>query len=122
MILSKDMIEIIEKGLNEMKELPDADRRRFSWYLASLFYMFDHLFKQYQRGVLSEPSWSVQRRSIAGLMQNKAVALWWESGFFQASPKFALYVDKLREDQDAVDWRWVDIARVFDAVEAKNAS
>ena len=121
MILSKDMIEVIEKGLNEMDSLADPERRRFSWWLASLFYMFDNLFKQYQRGVLSEQSWSVQRRTIAGFMQNEAVTLWWESGFFQASPQFAAYVDKLRQNQDDADWAWVDIARIFDAVESNNS-
>lgn len=118
MVLSKDMIEVFEKGLSEMELLSDADRRRFSWFLASLFYMFDNLFKQNQRGVLSAESWSVQRRTIAGFMRNKAIVLWWESGFFQASPMFADYVNELRKDRDNVDWTWVDIARVFDAVES----
>lgn len=46
MIHSPEMIEVIETDLSDMKSLSDSDRRRFSWWLASMFYMFDNLYKQ----------------------------------------------------------------------------
>jgi len=116
MIHSPEMIEIIEQGFNDMQSLSDADRRRFSWWLASLFYMFDVLYLQYQRGVLTDKSWSVNEMSIVGFLRNRSVSIWWESGFFQASPDFAKHIEMLRKDDKGIDWNWVDIARVFDQV------
>ena len=114
MILSSDMIEVIEKGLNDTQALSDPDRRRFSWWLASLFYMFDNLHKQYQKGVLPKNSWVMNEMSISGLMKSRSVSLWWESGFFQATPDFKQRVEEIRKEGSDIPWQWVDIARVFD--------
>ncbi len=114
MIHSPEMIEIIEVGLNDMGSLSDPERRRFSWWLASAFYMFDNLYKQYQKGVLSRESWTSNEMTIEGLLRNRSVQLWWESGFFQASSDFAAHVETLRKNSGEAEWEWVDIARVFD--------
>ena len=113
MIHSPEMIEIIEVGLNDIQSLTDPDRRRFSWWLASMFYMFQNLYGQYQRGLMSQHSWRQNEMTVDGLIRNPAVAVWWESGFFQANEEFAECVEELRRKPDA-SWQWVDIARVFD--------
>ena len=113
MIHQPEMIEVIEKGLNEMSSLSDPDRRRFCWWLASMFYKFQDIYHQYKRGVISEDAWAQNEMTIEGLMQNKAVAIWWDSKFFQASDEFRELVERLRKNSDA-QWQWVDIARVFD--------
>ena len=113
-LLSADMTEVIEAGLNDMQSLSDKDRRRFAWWIASMFYVFDNLYKQYEKGVLPESSWQMNEITIAGFMNNKSVVLWWESGFFQASPAFARRVEEIRSRNTDAEWSWVDIARVFD--------
>ena len=42
--------------MKDARELSDADRRRFTWFLASMFYMFELLYKQHARGGLLEDS------------------------------------------------------------------
>lgn len=114
MILSSDMIEVIEAGLNDPQTLSDPDRRRFAWWLASLFYMFDNLYKQYQKGVLPKESWLMNEMSIDGLMRARSVQIWWESGFLQASTDFSKRVDEIRLEGSDKPWEWVDIARLYD--------
>ena len=83
--------------------------------MAAMFYKFQDLYHQYQRGVISEDAWIQNEMTIEGMMQNAAVAAWWDSRFFQASDKFRELVEKLRKNSEA-EWQWVDIARVFDSV------
>ena len=113
MIHTPAMIEVIETGLNDIKRLSDPDRRRFSWWLASMFYMFQNLHGQYQRGVLSKEAWMQNEMTIDGLIRNLAVAIWWDSGFFQANEPFAQCVEEIRQRSE-VSWQWVDIARLYD--------
>ena len=110
-----EVIELIETGLNDIKSLSDSDRRRFSWWLAATFYKFQDLYLQHQRGVLSSEAWIQNEMTIDGLIRNKAVAAWWDSGFFQRSKEFAEYVENLRNKSNS-SWQWVDIARHFDDV------
>ena len=113
MIHSPEMIEVIEVALNDIQSLSDPDRRRFSWWLASIFYMYQNHHKQYLQRILSEDAWVVNEMTIDGLIHNPAVAIWWDSGFFQASDEFAAYVESLRNRSDST-WQWVDIARLWD--------
>ena len=79
--------------------------------------MFDNLYKQRPSGALSEESWGSNEMTVEGLLRNRSVQLWWESGFFQASPEFAKYVEDLRKSSGEASWGWVDIARVFDGAQ-----
>ena len=121
MIFDREMVEVVEQGMKDARELSDPDRRRFTWWLASMFYMFDVLYKQHARGGLLEDSWNVNELLMMGMLQNEAVGLWWESGFFNASREFHGYVEGLRQDGGHEDWEWVDIARTYDAVRADRA-
>jgi hypothetical protein len=113
MLLAPDMLEVIETALKDVKSLSDPDRRRFSWWIASTFYVFQDLHRQFERGVLSEEAWVTNEMAIDGLIRNPAVAIWWDSGFFQATREFTQYVDSLRTKPDS-SWQWVDIARKYD--------
>ena len=113
MIHSPEMIEVIESGLNDIGTLSDPDRRRFSWWLASMFYMFQNLHDQYQRGIVSEEAWMQNEMTIDGLIHHRTVVIWWDSGFFQANRNFAKCVEDLRNKPDST-WQWIDIARLWD--------
>ena len=113
MIHDPEMIELIEAGLRDAKGLDDADRRRFTWWLAALFYFFQNQHTQYIEGTISIDSWQSSQKTIDGLIHNPNVQVWWDSGFFQANESFSQLVSELRSNA-GTSWQWVDIARLYD--------
>jgi hypothetical protein len=54
---SPDMSSISDRGHREPAALTEPERQRFVWLVAECVFLVEGLFKQYQRGFLSDDSW-----------------------------------------------------------------
>lgn len=109
-----EMLEILHQGLKDIEAMTDAERRRFVWFMASMFYRVMGFHKAWSSGHLSDDSWKPSERFLRGMLQHKAVDIWWQTGFFLGSDNFTAYVESVRTQTES-DWEFVDIARLFDS-------
>lgn len=108
------VLEVFNQAMVDVTQLDDGQRRQFTWLLAAYFYSFDAMYHQLNRSQLSTGTWPVADKVVRGFFASPAVQKWWESGFFNGSPEFMTYVDAIHAETKHGEWRWVDIARVYD--------
>jgi hypothetical protein len=88
------------------EELTDDEHSAYIWTIAEMFFMLEGFFRQHQRGLISEVSWSPMITTIVGTLQNRYVSNWWDSEIAPLSGEFRNYVNTLRNEN--VEFELVD--------------
>ncbi|MAV34721.1 MAG: hypothetical protein CMJ59_04610 [Planctomycetaceae bacterium] len=114
----KELLEILHQGLHDITALSDSERRRFTWYIAAMFYRVTGMYSQFLAAHLSRDSWLPHERLVQGLLQHKSVNHWRQSGFFLGSDNFKAYINSIHSNR--TDWEYVDIARFYDDLTSRH--
>ena len=76
-------------------DMTPEERLRYRFMLASLFYRFEGLFLQKERGLLSAESFDAWDEVMVSNMFSPEMLEWWNSGFHPFSASFRAHVDAL---------------------------
>lgn len=102
---SPEQRKIWDKASSE-EELTDDEHSAYIWTVAEMFFLFEGYFRQHQRGLISESSWSPMVTTLIGTLQNRYVSNWWDSEAAPISGEFRDYINSLRNEN--VDYELVD--------------
>ncbi|MFT4562628.1 MAG: hypothetical protein ACI9BW_002374 [Gammaproteobacteria bacterium] len=99
-----------DKAANEAESLTDEEIRRFLWFVAQLFLIYEGQYNLYKRGHLDESVWTAKVASLFGLLKNPIVANWWGSRIAPYSPEFVEYIENRRKLFDG-EWSHQSVAQ-----------
>lgn len=91
-----DGLQIWDSAAEDVSSLSPEEVRRFRWFVAELFLVFEGQFQVYRRGHISEISWEGKRDVIHGLLSNPVIREWWENQFTPFSQEFRAEVERIR--------------------------
>lgn len=81
-------------------EMTEAQRLRFHFVLGSLFYRFEGLYRQKERGLLADELWEAWDQVILNHLGFAEVRDWWVNGMHPVSAPFRAHVDRLIATQE----------------------
>lgn len=73
---------------------------RFHFLIGSLFYRFDGLYRQKERGLLADDLWEAWDQVILNNLASAEARDWWENGLHPVSVTFRAHVDRLLETRE----------------------
>jgi len=90
-----DLAELWIVAMNNPGDMTPAQRVRFGFLMASLFYRFEGLYRQYERGLLTEESWRAWEEVILFTLDIGENRNWWGGKTHPVSASFRAHVDRL---------------------------
>ena len=109
---SADMTRIWDLGHTDVEQLSDQEKQRFIWLVAEYFFLVEGLFRQLQRGYLSDSSWSPHEAALSGLLDNELLINWWKSGVSPFSREFVEHIDGVRGARSDDAWSYNKLAEL----------
>jgi hypothetical protein len=95
-----DILQIYDAAAEAPSSLSPDDIRRFRWFIAEWFVIFDGQYDFYKKGLISEESWKPKIATCLGLLENPIVADWWEKRQAPLGGEFRAYVESIRDSHD----------------------
>jgi hypothetical protein len=113
MIQNPNLARAYDLAAENWHEMSDEDVRAYLWFIAKSFHVLEGMFRQHQRGILTEEVWEPYHRYIFGVLQIEAVYGWWRSDGSLTSRAFQEYVDILLLSPPETSWRQVSTAEMI---------
>ena len=79
---------VFQVGLEDFASLPEAEQRQFLNLLRTVFISHQHVYQQYENGLLDDEMWAQFLRASTGLLALPHVAAWWEDRKSTYTPQF----------------------------------
>ena len=112
MIQNPSLARAYDLAAENWNEMSDEDVRAYLWFVAKSFHILEGMFRQQQRGLLSNDVWAPYERYISGVMQIEAVLGWWQSDGSLTSSEFQTHVDNLLRNPPEESWRQISTAEM----------
>ena len=80
--------------------LNEDEVRRFIWYVAEYFMLYEGQYSLYAKGYVSSRTWEAKAKILIGLLRNPLVSGWWDSEISAFTPEFFDYVESRRTEKD----------------------
>lgn len=94
-----ELLRIYDAAVDPSSLRPE-DVRRFRWFIAEWFVIFDGQYDFYRKGLISEESWKPKIAACLGLLENPIIADWWEKRQAPLSGEFREYIESIRDSPD----------------------
>lgn len=79
---------VYQLGLESFTSLSEEEQRQFVHLLRGLFTVYQHVFQQYEGGLVDENIWLHDREAARGILGLPHVAVWWERRKTAFTPTF----------------------------------
>jgi hypothetical protein len=112
MIQNPNLARAYDLAAENWHEMSDEDARAYIWFVAKSFHVLEGMFRQHQRGLLTEEVWEPYQRYIFGVLQIEAVSGWWRSDGSLTSKAFQKHVETLLLSPPESSWRQVSTAEM----------
>ena len=112
MIQNPNLARAYDLAAESWKDISDEDVRAYLWFVAKSFHILEGMFRQRQRGLLTDDVWAPYERFIFGVLQIEAVLGWWQCDGSLTSREFQTYVDKLLRSPPEAAWRPVSTSEM----------
>jgi len=109
---SPDMARIWDAGHTAPDTLSNEERQRFVWIVAEYFFLVEGLFKQRQRGFISQETWDPHEKTLAGVLDNEVLLAWWKSGVSPYSEAFVRRIDEVIGHPPEDRWGYTPLAEI----------
>jgi len=86
-------MRIWDAAAEDSESLAPDEVRRFRWIVADLFLVFEAQYHAFKGGILSEPSWSIKRDTVLGLLENPVIQEQWDNRMTPFSEEFRAEID-----------------------------
>ena len=113
MIQNPNLARAYDLAEKSWEEMSDEDVRAYLWFVAKSFHILEGMFRQYQRGILTDEVWTPYERYIFGVLQIEAVLGWWRCDGSLTSEAFQIHVENLLRNPPALSWRQVSTAEMI---------
>ena len=113
MIQTPALARAYDLAADNWDEMSEEDVRAYLWFVAKSFHVLEGMFRQRQRGLLTNDVWAPYERYIHGVLQIDAVLAWWRSDGSLTSREFQIHVDNLLLNPPAESWRQISTAEMF---------
>ncbi|MFB3083066.1 MAG: hypothetical protein ACE1Z4_06375 [Gammaproteobacteria bacterium] len=110
MIQNPSLARAYDFAAKDWDALSEEDVRAYLWFVAKSFHILQGMFRQHQRGLLTDDVWAPYEAFITGVLQIEAVWGWWQSEGSLTSNEFKDHVEKLLQSSNDVHWRQVSTA------------
>lgn len=110
MIQNPSLARTYDLAAKDWDALSEEDVRAYLWFVAKSFHILQGMFRQHQRGLLTDDVWAPYEAFITGVLQIEAVWGWWQSEGSLTSNEFKDHVEKLLQSSNDVHWRQVSTA------------
>ncbi len=110
MIQNPSLARAYDLAAKDWDALSEEDVRAYLWFVAKSFHILQGMFRQHQRGLLTDDVWAPYEAFITGVLQIEAVWGWWQSEGSLTSNEFKDHVEKLLQSSNDVHWRQVSTA------------
>ena len=107
-----DLARAYDLAAENWHEMSDEDARAYIWFVAKSFHILEGMFRQHQRGLLTNEVWEPYQRYIFGVLQIEAVSGWWRSDGSLTSREFQEHVETLLLSPPESSWRQVSTAEM----------
>ena len=91
-----DLGRIWDRAAEDPDSLTDDEKRRYLWYVAQLFELYEGQYHLFADGHIPARSWDSKATFMLRLLQLPLVEVWWTSRLPPLSTEFMNYLDKLR--------------------------
>ncbi len=115
MIQNPSLARAYDLATDNWNEMSDEDVRAYLWFVAKSFHILEGMFRQHQRGLLTDDVWAPYERFIYGVLQIEAVLGWWQSDGSLTSRDFQTHVDNLLRNPPEQPWRQVSTSDMVPA-------
>ncbi len=105
MIQRPNLARAYDLAAESWEEISDEDVREYIWFVAKSFHILEGMFRQHQRGLLTDDVWAPYERFIFGILQIEAVLGWWQCDGSLTSKEFQTHVDNLLRNPPETSWR-----------------
>ncbi len=112
MIQNPKLARAYDLAAENWHEMSDEDARAYIWFVAKSFHILEGMFRQHQRGLLTNEVWEPYQRYIFGVLQIEAVSGWWRSDGSLTSREFQEHVETLLLSPPESSWRQVSTAEM----------
>jgi hypothetical protein len=85
---------VFQVGLEDFRSLPEDERRQFLNLLRAAFTAHEHLFGQYEQGLVEEHVWQKNRQIAQNLLDLPHVQIWWKHRKSIFTDSFARALDQ----------------------------
>ena len=96
-----DVARVFQLGLENFTSLPEEEQRQFLSLLRGLFTAHEHVYQQYEHGLVDEEVWRQNRRMALGALALPHVRVWWEHRKDVFLTSFAKAIDEAPESSPA---------------------
>jgi hypothetical protein len=115
MIQNPSLAKAYDLAEKNWEELSEEDARAYLWFVAKSFHVLEGMFRQKQRGLMTDEVWAPYEQYIVGVLQIEAVSGWWHSEGSLTSKEFKDHVETLLHSPEDSSWRQVSTAEMIPA-------
>ena len=95
-----ELLRIYDAAADDPDSLSGDDISRFRWLIAELFMTYEGYFHLYERGHITESSWTGKDRVMQGFLQNPLLVEWWLERITPFSDEFYDHIEQRRRSFD----------------------
>lgn len=91
-----ELSRIWDAAAEDWESMNSEDIRRYRWFIAELFLIYEACFQLYQKKDISNDSWNSKMDALKVLLGHPLILEWWESRMTPMSNEFRDHLDALR--------------------------
>ena len=91
-----DLSRIWDAAADNHEDMSEEDVRKYRWFIAELFLIYEGCFQLYQKRDISNSSWNSKMDALKVLLGHPLILEWWESRMTPMSDEFRDHLDHLR--------------------------
>jgi hypothetical protein len=99
-----ELIQLYEKSAKN-EPMTDEQATRYRWVIAELLWLYEGVYRQYRRGLISAENWENVVATMVGLLRTEVVRTWWEARTSGLSGDFVAHINKRLADDTGTGWR-----------------
>ena len=100
-----DIVRIRDLVADDPTRLTDNEIAQFRWVLVELFCLYEGQYHVFQKGHISESSWSAKANMLRGLLASRIVFEWWRERMCPLSDEFFNYIDNSLDTNESL-WKF----------------
>ena len=93
-----ELSALYDKGISSPDALTSDEVRRFRWFMAEVFLIYEGAYHLHRHGELSRESIKTRIQSVKALLENPVLKEWWEEGMTPLSREFVAFVNTFEPD------------------------
>ncbi|MEH6605634.1 MAG: hypothetical protein V7711_08635 [Pseudomonadales bacterium] len=98
-----ELIELYEKAASN-QPMSELEILRYRWLFAEVFWLWEGVYRQHLRGLISDENWENIVATILGILRGDVMKAWWESRASALSNEFYSYIDQRRSEDAGGGW------------------